>query len=150
MVTTTSTRTRGFPVAVFALALLLVVYFRLLFANTAMAAPASLAFSNVITSWTRRASPVTSRLVYMANGDLMRAEYSYVSDALHIEEFDSARNLVSSRAIDHSLIVPPGIVASGLLWGGFYEDMDAFWVVMGQRNHSKDDALPVIRVAKFD
>lgn len=33
----------------------------------------------------------------MANGNLMRVEYDYNSDALYVEEYDPACNLVSSR-----------------------------------------------------
>lgn len=62
-----------------------------------MAAPTPLASSNVTTSWLRWGSPVTSHLVYMANGNLMRVEYDYNSDALYVEEYDPACNLVSSR-----------------------------------------------------
>lgn len=52
--------------------------------------------------------------------------------------------------IDNSLIAPPGVAASDLLWGGFYEGTDAFWVVTGQTNYNEGDALPVIHVVKFD
>lgn len=84
-------------------------------ASALRAEPAPLVSSNVTTSWTRRARPFTSHLVNMANGYLMRTEYSYVSDELHVEECDSACSLVSSRTIDNSLIAPPGVAASDLL-----------------------------------
>lgn len=150
MVVTKSTRTRGFPAKVFALALLLVFCLQLLFVSTAMAAPEPLASSNVTTYWTRWASPITSHLVHRANGNLMRVEYDYNTDALYVEEYDSSYNLISSQTIDNSLIAPPGVAASDLLWGGFYEGTDAFWVVTGQANYNEDSTLPVIRVAKFD
>ena len=85
-------------------------------------------------SWS---SPISSYLVETQQG-LMCVQAD--GSAVKISYLDASGHATSSRTLDFELP----------RWGGFFAGTDAYYVVYGQNNPDQDDALPVLRVVKYD
>lgn len=78
-----------------------------------------------------------SRLVALNEG-YMRVIFD--GEKVGIEYYDDDFNIISKKYIEMELPI----------WGGFYAEEDAYYLVEGQNNLDEDTNLEVIRVIKYD
>lgn len=96
----------------------------------------------------RWASPSDSFVYPSGTGGYVRLEVD--GEGPYFEEYDAQWELVSFRRLDASTYAPETFLQGRpMIWGGFFEGSDAFYVVVGASNPNEDDSLPVFRVSKY-
>ena len=99
-------------------------------------------------NYSRWGNPSGSFVYPSATGGYVRLEVD--EEGPYLEEYDAQWDIVSFERLDASTYAPETFLQGRpMIWGGFFEGSDAFYVVVGASNPNEDDSLPVFRVSRY-
>lgn len=99
-------------------------------------------------NYDRWASPSKSFVYPSSSGGYVRLEVD--EGGPYLEEYDAQWDAVSFESLDASVYAPDSFLRGRpMIWGGFFEGSDSFYIVAGAANRQEDDSLPVIRVTRY-